>query len=179
VNRFERWPVLAGRPALSLSGELSRSLSKATERKPFIFPSWWSDEGNLFVIDLGIDESGKSGDRLIVSALLGQTTRMKKLKAKWAAHIAEAGIDFFHAKEHWNGRSKAYRGLSANKRKSLLESLSSDIGKYSRLSIGVEIDIKDFEARASDRFKNTFGSAYAFGIHLMLVILRLEASPRT
>ncbi|MGA3237557.1 MAG: hypothetical protein ABSG03_14775 [Bryobacteraceae bacterium] len=124
------------------------------------------------MIDLGIDESGKSGDRLIVSALLGQTTRMKKLKAKWAAHIAEAGIDFFHAKEHWNGRSKAYRGLSANKRKSLLESLSSDIGKYSRLSIGVEIDIKDFEARASDRFKNTFGSAYAFGIHLMLVILR-------
>lgn len=125
-------------------------------------------------MDLGIDESGRSGEKLIVSALIGQTTQMKRLKAKWTGKIAEAGIEFFHGKEHWNGRSKAYRGLSTTKRKTVLKSLAGCIGKYSALSIGVEIDIKDFETRATDRFKNTFGSAYAFGIHLMLVILRLH-----
>jgi hypothetical protein len=139
-----------------------------------IFPSWWNDESSLVVIDLGIDESGKSGDKLIVSALLGQTALMAKMKSKWSKDIGVAGVDFFHAKEHWNKKSKAYHGLSMTKRKSLLKSLAPHIGKYAGLSIGVEIDLRDFEARATPRFKNTFGSAYAFGIHLMLVVLRLH-----
>lgn len=126
------------------------------------------------MIDLGIDESGKSGEKLIVSAILGQTARMKKLKSAWDADIGRAGVDFFHAKEHWNRRARPYRGISMVKRKALLGSLASQIGKYSGLSIGVEIDLADFEARTTKRFKNTFGSAYAFGVHLMLVMLRLH-----
>jgi hypothetical protein len=126
------------------------------------------------MIDLGIDESGRSGKTLIVSGLLGQTSRMSKMKTAWNADIMSTGVDYFHAKEHWNRRSKPYAGISTVKRKQLLNSLAPHLGKYAGLSIGVEIDLADFEGRATPRFKNTFGSAYAFGIHLMLVVLRLH-----
>jgi hypothetical protein len=79
-----------------------------------IFPSWWSDESTLVVIDVGIDES-KSGSLLVVSAIVGKTSPMRKLHISWKSELTEAGIDYFHAKEHWNLKSKAYHGI--NKRR--------------------------------------------------------------
>jgi hypothetical protein len=76
------------------------------------------------VIDIGIDESKpSSGPLLVVSAVVGKTSPMRKLDAEWKAELAKAGVDYFHAKEHWNLRSKAYHGISRDDRERLLNRL--------------------------------------------------------
>jgi hypothetical protein len=47
------------------------------------------------------------------------------------------------------------------------------MSKYCRVTIAAEVNLNDFEDKATARFKNTFGSAYAFGVHLLLSMTRL------
>ncbi len=87
-----------------------------------MLPSWWNDESLLIVIDIGIDES-KSGPLLVVSAIVGKTSPMRKLDAEWKRELVSSGVDYFHAQEHWNLRSKSYHGISREERERLLKSL--------------------------------------------------------
>jgi hypothetical protein len=82
------------------------------------------------VISLGIDES-KSGSLLVLSAIVGKALPMQKLEASWRRDLADSGVEYFHAQEHWNLRSKAYRGISRAEREKLLVRFVGHIHRYS------------------------------------------------
>jgi hypothetical protein len=113
---------------------------------------------------------------LVVSAILGQTSCLKKFAQRWRVDLDRYGVDYFHARKHWNGSARCYNHISVRKRRDLLAGLAANIGKYCVASLGVEIDINEFNSNASERFKNTFGSAYAYGVHLLLVMIRIFLS---
>jgi hypothetical protein len=126
------------------------------------------------MIDWGMDESGDPNQKmLVVSAVIGQSSRMRKLERRWLIDLERYGVDYFHARKHWNLSAGCYHHISVRKRKELLAGLSASIGKYCVASLGAEISISEFEASVSPRFKNTFGSAYAYGVNLLLVMTRL------
>ena len=141
--------------------------------RPSQFPSYWDSRSSLLMIDCGFDESGDC-KTLIIGAVFGQTTHMTRLTTGWNRNLGLANVEYFHAKEHWNRLSKPYRRISIAKRKRLLDSLAKLIGRDSRFSIGVAINLAEFERAATPRFKNSYGSAYAFGINLVLTQLRLH-----
>jgi hypothetical protein len=125
------------------------------------------------MIDWSMDESGSSNDKtLVVSAVIGQTVLVRKFERDWTRALKDAGVDYFHAKEHWNLRAKAYHGISFRKREALLCLLATHMQKYCRATVSAQICLDEFEAAVSSRFKNTFGCAYAFGVHLLLVMTR-------
>jgi hypothetical protein len=135
----------------------------ATERAcGVIFPSWLREESLLIVIDVGIDES-KSGSLLVVSAIVGKTSTMRKLDSEWKREITTAGIDYFHAKEHWNLKSKAYHGISTTERKALLDRLIVHL--HHRFLFGASTIINETEYRqtTSERFRSQYGSPYGWG----------------
>jgi hypothetical protein len=143
-----------------------------------MFPSWWKDESLLVVIDIGIDESGAK-NLLVVSALAGQTARMKKMSKAWTASLERVGVDYFHAKEHWNRRSKAYHGISVTKRRWLLQQCVKHIHKYSMAGFSVAIDSKEFDRITDQRFKTEWGSSYSFAIQLMFIMIHFYLRKRS
>jgi hypothetical protein len=129
------------------------------------------------MIDWAMDESGDPNQKiLVVSAVMGQTSCMKKLTRRWLIDLDRYGVDYFHARKHWNQSAGCYHRISARKRRELLTGLSANIGKYCIASFGAEINIEEFEKNASQRFKNTFGSAYAYGVNLLLIMTRVFLS---
>ena len=88
------------------------------------FPSWWRDDSNLIVIDIGIDESqSRPNPLLVVSAIVGNTAVMRNLDKEWKRELVSSGVDYFHATEHWSGSSKPYHGISRAERDKLLNQL--------------------------------------------------------
>jgi len=123
------------------------------------------------VIDIGIDES-ESGSRLVVSGIVGKTSPMRKLDAEWKAELAKAGVDYFHAKEHWNLRSKAYHGISTDAREKLLNRLVLHLHHRFLFGASSIIDEAEYRDCTTPRFRSQYGSAYAWGFQsLMLTIL--------
>lgn len=122
------------------------------------------------MIDCGIDESQPlRQDLIFVSAIIGQTSKMAKLAKAWEAHLNECGVDYFHAKEHWNKRSKAYHGLSTRKRKMLLDRFVELIRKHVHLGISVRIDIAEYMRVTSQRFRSNWGAPYSFAIQMLIL----------
>lgn len=144
---------------------------------PEQFPSWWSDESWLVVIDIGIEES-KFNNLLVVSAIVGQTSKMKKLSRGWGDDLSANGVDCFDAKEHWNKRSKAYHQLSTTKRKSLLRKLVSHIHQRASFGMSVCIDVPEYESVTSERFRSQWGSAYSFAIQILIILIHIELGNR-
>ena len=64
-----------------------------------MLPSWWRDDSHLIVIDIGIDESKSPPSSLLVlSAIVGNTAKMRKLDAEWKREISAAGSTTFTLK---------------------------------------------------------------------------------
>jgi hypothetical protein len=130
------------------------------------------------VIDIGIDESGGKNNLLVVSALAGQTARMRKMSHAWTASLEGVGVDYFHAKEHWNRRSKAYHRVSIAKRRWLVQQCVRHIHKYAVAGFSVAIDTKDFDQITDQRFKTEWGSSYSFAIQLLFIMIHFHLRKR-
>jgi Protein of unknown function (DUF3800) len=143
------------------------------------FPSWWDDESTLVVIDCGIDESGRpEKNLLVVSAVIGQTSMMKKLATAWKKDLADNRVDFFHAKDHWNLRAKAYHRLSMNKRSALLSRLIGYIHKHAEMGCSVAIDVKEYKRITSERFRSNWGAPYAFAVQMLMILISIDLQKR-
>ena len=143
-----------------------------------VFHSWWKAGDLLVVIDAGLDESRSDSGLLVVSAVAGQTSQMKKLDKLWSEDLAEDNVDFFHAKEHWNGRSKAYHGLSQRKRQTLLAKLIHHIHKFGAFGVSVCINTAEYQDVTTQRFRSDWGSAYSFAIQLLFILIHFDLRKR-
>jgi len=131
------------------------------------------------VIDLGIDESRIAGRNvLVVSAVIGQTSMMRKLAREWKKDLADNGVDYFHAKDHWNGRSKPYHGLSNQKRRELLQTLIADVHRFAHIGLSVSINIEEYERLTTPRFRSDWGAPYAFAIQMMMLLIYIDLKER-
>jgi hypothetical protein len=140
-----------------------------------VFPSWWNDKDWIIVIDVGFDESGTPPKKLlVVSAILGQTSQMRKLAMAWRQDLHESNVEFFHGKEHWNRRSKAYHGLSITKRKELLSRLIGYIHKYIRIGMSAHINTEEYKSLTTSEFRTEWGSAYAFTMQMLFLRIHLQ-----
>jgi len=127
------------------------------------------------VIDIGIDESAPSAQgTLVLSAMIGQTSKMKRLDRKWKADLERYNVAYFHAKEHWNRRSKAYSRISMQKRQELLSRLVGHIHKYSNVGLSVSIDPQEYADLTTPPFRSEWGSAYAFAIQMLIILVHFE-----
>lgn len=143
------------------------------------FPSWWANESNLIVIDCGIDESVRSNNKLlVVSAIIGQTSTMRKFANAWAKDLQDFNVDFFHAKDHWNRRAKPYHGLSMTKRSKLLKRLIGHIHKYVEVGISVAVNVDEYERITTPRFRSNWGAPFAFSIQMLMVLAHLDLKDR-
>jgi hypothetical protein len=127
------------------------------------------------VIDLGIDES-KSPDNplLVVSAIVGNTSLMRKLDVEWKREFKASNVDYFHAQEHWNLKSKAYHGISTAEREALLNRLVLHLQRRFLFGASVILDEAEYRASASDRFRSQRGSPYGWGFQMLMVLIRTE-----
>lgn len=127
------------------------------------------------MIDLGIDESiPRAGDLLVVSAVLGQTSLMKKLHNGWSRDLANTNVDFFHAKDHWNRRYAPYHGLSMTKRRVLLANLVGHLRRFSQAGITVSIKPDEYTGMTDNAFRSNWGAPYAFAIQILVLLVYID-----
>jgi hypothetical protein len=140
-----------------------------------MLPSWWRDDSTLIVIDIGIDESKSPPSQLLaVSAIVGNTGVMRKLDKEWKRELTTTGVDYFHAKEHWNGSAKPYHGISRTERDKLLNRLVSHA--HHRIMFGVSsfVDEVEYKDSASERFRSQYGSPYGFAFQTLMVTIYMR-----
>jgi hypothetical protein len=125
------------------------------------------------VISLGIDES-KSGSLLVVSAVVGKAACTQKLDAEWKRDLAEKGVDYFHAQEHWNLRSKPYHGLGMPEREELLTRLVAHVHRRSLFCASAMVDETDYLGTTSQRFRSQYGSPYGWGFQMLMTMILIE-----
>ena len=126
-------------------------------------------------IDLGFDESSRDSHRLlVVSAIIGQTSRMRGLSRMWKADLRRDSVDFFHAREHWNLQVEPYHGLSTARREELLKRLAACANKHIYAGISLTIDVREYKAMTSERFRSNFGSPYTMAIQLLTILIHNE-----
>lgn len=131
------------------------------------------------MVDIGIDESvPKSSDLLIVSAVLGQTALMKKMDSAWSRELRDDGVDFFHAKDHWNAKYAPYHGLSMTKRKALLAALVEHFRRFAQAGITVSIKPEEYKGITSNAFRSDWGAPYAFAIQILMLMIYLDLHHR-
>jgi hypothetical protein len=145
-----------------------------------MFPSWWSPEDILVVINIGIDES-KSGSLLVLSAIVGKTRPMEKLNNEWSAELSRSGIDYFHAKDHWNLKAKAYHGISMRERQTLLDRLILHLQHRFMFGTSTIIDESEHRQSTSERFRSQYGSPYgwAFQMLMMSILVKLTTDGKS
>lgn len=124
------------------------------------------------MIDVGVDES-KSGSLLVLSGIVGKTAPMCKLRKAWDGELRRSGVEFFHAKEHWNLRAKPYNGVSRDEREKLLERLSLHLTHFFMFGASVLVDDQEHRSIASDRLRSQLGSPYGFAFQLLMTVIRL------
>jgi hypothetical protein len=125
------------------------------------------------VIDIGIDES-QSGSLLVVSAIVGKTPLMRKLSREWKRELAQSGVDFIHAKDHWNMQYKPYHGISRDEREKLLNRVICHLHNRSLFGASTIVDEVRYKNAASDRFRSQFGSPYGWGFQMLMVMIHVE-----
>jgi hypothetical protein len=127
------------------------------------------------VIDVGIDESKSSGSSLlVVSAIVGNTSLMRKFDREWKRDLTAKGVDYFHATEHWNGSSKAYHGISRSEREELLASLVGHIHHRFLFAASSIVDEDEYRSCASERFRSQYGSPYGFAFQMLMTCIFVE-----
>lgn len=124
------------------------------------------------MIDCGIDESKQSRTSwLVVSAVIGRTKEMRTLKKHWSQDLGAYGVDYFHAKDHWNLKAPNYHNLGMDDRKILLKKLMKDFQKNVERGFSVYVDEEAYKGFTTPRFRSNFGSAYAFSIQVLYVMI--------
>ena len=110
----------------------------------------------------------------MISAIVGKTALMRKLTVEWKRELATSGVDYFHATEHWNGRSKPYHGIGHDEREELLARLIRHL--HSRFLFGVSaiVDEAEYKTATSERLRSQYGSPYGFGFQLVMALVLLE-----
>jgi hypothetical protein len=142
-----------------------------------MLPSWWSDDSTLIVIDIGIDESKSPPSPLLVlSAIVGNTGSMRKLDKEWKRDLSASGVDYFHAKDHWNFQAAPYHDIGRIERQKLLERLVSHTQHRFRFGVSAMVDEAEYRANASQRFQSQQGSPYAFAFQILMVLVSIELS---
>jgi hypothetical protein len=127
----------------------------------------------LIVIDIGIDES-KSGSTLVLSAIIGKTGSMEKLDTEWSCELKRSGVDYFHAKDHWNRSFKPYHGISRDEREMLLARLIGHLHHRFLFGASTTVDEAEYRETASERFRSQYGSPYGWGFQMLMVLILLE-----
>lgn len=127
------------------------------------------------MIDVGIDESrAPTTGMLVVSAIVGKAADMLKFRSGWSAELQNAGIDYFHAKEHWNGAAKPYHQIGRNERDRLLSRLVGHIHHRFLFGASVLIDETEYKGASSQRFQSQYGSPYGFAFQMLMVSILVE-----
>jgi hypothetical protein len=127
------------------------------------------------VIDIGIDESKSPPSPLLVlSAVVGNTAVMRKFDREWKRELLASGVDYFHAKEHWNGSSKPYHGVSRAERDKLLNRLVSHTQHRILFGASSLVDEDEYKATASERFRSQYGSPYGFAFQMLMTAVYVE-----
>ncbi len=138
------------------------------------FPSWWTEESVLLMIDMFFDESGNAKKHLlVVSAYLGPTGDMRKLTRKWKTHLKDYGVEYFHAKDYRKRHSGVFKHLSRTKRKELLDKLLKLIERYAEAGITARINTDEYKRLTTPVFRSQWGAPYPFCVQLILLRLAL------
>ncbi len=105
---------------------------------------------------------------------------MAKLDAEWKRDLKSAGVDFFHAKEHWNMAAKPYHGISKTERENLLSALVGHFHHRFLFAVSAIVNETEYRNVASDRFRSQQGSPYAFAFQLVMtcIYVRLREQNR-
>jgi hypothetical protein len=127
------------------------------------------------VIDIGIDESlSPPSPKLVVSAIVGNTARMRKLDTEWKRDLADSRVDYFHAKDHWNTFAKPYHGISTERRRNLLGQLVGHIHHRFLFAVSAIVDQAEYRSHASERFRSQYGSPYGFAFQMLMTCIFVE-----
>jgi hypothetical protein len=149
-----------------------------TARSIDSFPSWWRDESTLIMIDVGIDESMSPSGLLVMSAIVGNTGNMRKLDAEWKRDLESNGVEYFHAKDHWNMSAKPYNGLSRESREILLTKLVRHVHYRYLFAASSLVNETEYLACVSDRFRSQYGSPYGFAFQTLMVSIYVRLLER-
>lgn len=107
----------------------------------------------------------------MVSAVVGQTSLLRKFAVAWKRALHCFDVNFFHAKDHWNLHASPYHNLSMTEGRKLLSRLSGHMGKYVEAAISVAINPDEYRSMTSDRFRSHWGSPYTMAIQLLLIVI--------
>jgi hypothetical protein len=123
-----------------------------------------------------IDESGK-GNTLIISAYVVRSGPAHRFAKTWNEVLDRYKVDYWHSKDFRSSKSKLFRHLTKSKRKDMLLELVAPIKKRFSYGITVEINISEYEAMTSPRFRSQWGSKYTWGVNMVFLSLskHLEA----
>jgi hypothetical protein len=122
------------------------------------------------VIDIGIDESlSPANHKLVLSAIVGNTPQMRKMDAEWKRDLARNGVEYFHAKDHWNLRAKPYSRVPREVREELLAKLVGHLQRRFLFAVSSIVDESEYLAYASERFRSQYGSPYGFAFQTLMV----------
>lgn len=125
------------------------------------FPSWYADEDFVLMLDYGFDESGK-GNRLIVSAQIGRSDRLRRFSRKWQSVLEKADIPYFHSKDFNNYSSGIFKSLDRSERLRLLRKLCILIHDFVDVGFSAKIDTSHYKAITTPEFRSRWGSAYSY-----------------
>src|ERR1700730_3247123 len=92
--------------------------------------------------------------------------------------LRQANVDFFHAREHWNLKSKPYHGLSVTKRKELLAKLIRHINTFCHVGFSVTLDAEEYKALTDNRFRSDWGAPYSFAIQMLFLLIYTDLARR-
>jgi hypothetical protein len=127
------------------------------------------------VIDIGIDESlSPPSPKLVVSAIVGNTSQMRKLDSEWKRDLANSGVDYFHAQEHWNILAKPYHGIRRDERERLLVRLVRHVHHRFLFAASSIVDEVEYRANSSERFRSQYGSPYGFAFQNLMMCIFVE-----
>ena len=110
----------------------------------------------------------------MVSAIVGNTGIRRKLDTEWKRELVSSGVDYFHAKEHWNGSSKPYHGISRAERDKLLNQLVRHTQHRVLFGVSSFVDEVEYRTSASDRFRSQYGSPYGFAFQTLMVTIYMR-----
>ena len=114
----------------------------------------------------------------MLSAIVGNTAKMRQLDKEWKRDLVASNVDYFHAQEHGNLRAKPYNGISRTEREKLLNRLIAHIQSRFLFGASSVVDESEYRAKTSQRFQSQQGSPYAFAFQKLMVTISLELIKR-
>jgi hypothetical protein len=111
---------------------------------------------------------------LVVSAIVGNTSQMIRMSSSWNRDLKASGVDYFHAKDHWNGSAEQYHGIDRPAREKLAVRLISRITRRFDFGVSALVNEDEYRREASPRFRSQYGSPYGFAFQMAMSMIFLE-----